>query len=306
MKMKNGLFGLLGILFLGLIIGCNKSSPDGMENELKDSGKVIFRITDAPFPSELVAEANITVDWVNLYAKSENEEELEDDEENTEDSDIYTIALAEDSTFNLIDLSNGLTAFLGEAEVPAGEYSEIRMHILDAEIVLLDGAVYDLKVPSGSSSGLKIKINPSLFVEEGEVLEVLLDFDVSRSFVAKGSYNSKTGKNNIIGFNFKPVIRAVPYINSGQIAGVVADTSGVVLENALIALIFESDTVTTALTTDEGYYAIVGIPEGNYSVNCSIDGFASQLADDVVVVAGAVTEQNFVLVPENEDSEPEE
>jgi len=298
MKIRKGLLGIVGIFLMVLMISCEKNSTVKSEGKLKNSGKVILTITDAPFPSDLVAEANITVDWVKLYLSTEI-----NDEKGTDSVGFYSIDLTEDSTFNLLDLSNGLTAFLGEAEVPAGEYDEIRMHILDAEVIMMDGEVYDLKVPSGSSSGLKIKINPHLFMEENGEMEVLLDFDVSHSFVVKGNYNSKTGKNNIKGFNFKPVLRAVPQVISGQIAGVVADTTGVLLNNALISLLSGPDTITTALTTGEGYYGIIGIPEGTYSVGCSIDGFIGQLAENIDVVAGEMTEQHFSMVPENIESE---
>lgn len=293
----------MGVLFLGLMVGCNEDSPGDMNNDLKNSGKVIFKITDAPFPSDLVAEANITVDQVFLLQNelAETEEENEGVEEDNLPG-FFTIDLAEDSTFNLLELSNGITAFMGEVEVPAGEYREIRMHILDAEIILTDGTVYDLKVPGGSASGLKIKISPSVFVVEGEATEILLDFDVSRSFVAKGNFNQKTGKNNLKGFNFKPVIRAVPQVAAGQLSGAVSDTSGEVLENALIALISGTDTVTTAITTAEGYYAIIGIPDGTYSLACSKENYESQVLDNLDVAAGDVIEQDFILVPESEET----
>jgi hypothetical protein len=45
--------------------------------------------------------------------------------------------------------------------------------LVDAGILLKDGTDYNLKVPSGSASGLKIKFDTALEVVEGEEAEVL-------------------------------------------------------------------------------------------------------------------------------------
>lgn len=296
MVIRKRFWGLLGLIFFGLIIGCEENGPEN-EEELLKSGKIVFKITDAPFPSELVAEANITVDWVSLKADSLNVDIDEDDE--MENPDFYFIELAEDSSFNLLELSNGITALLGEVVVPAGHYKEIRMHIKDAEVILTDGSVYDLKIPSSNASGLKIKINPSLFLNEGEIVELLLDVDVSRSFIVRGNLNHPKGKNNVKGFIFKPVIRAVPQFVSGQISGVVSDTSNVVLENAFLALLDNEDTVTTALTSAEGFYSIIGIPAGNYSLSCNKEGYIQNISDNIEIKAGDFIEENFNLIPED-------
>ena len=143
----------------------------------------------------------------------------------TGDDNFFVINLEENSTFNLLELSNGITTIIGEAEIPTGEYNEIRLHIVDAGIVLTDGTVFDLKVPSGDTSGLKIKIRPSLFIVNDAVSEVLLDFDVSRSFKSKGNFKDNKGKKKVNGFNFKPVVRAVNLTEAGEISGLVTDAA---------------------------------------------------------------------------------
>jgi len=172
------------------------------------------------------------------------------------------------------------------------------MHIKNAEIILTDGTEYDLMIPSGNASGLKIKIIPTLMLNEGEVMEVLLDVDVSRSFIVRGNLNHPKGKNNVKGFIFKPVIRAVPQFSTGLISGIVSDTSNVLIENAFLALLDGEDTVTTALTSVEGYYSIIGIPEGIYSLSCNKDGFTGKIIENIEIESGSTFEQNFSLVPE--------
>lgn len=297
--------GIISLLLLTMLIGCQENLQDVQQTNNKKSGKVIIQITDAPLPLELVKEANVTVDWVKLGSDWKAEEDAGDEAEDEKEG-FHLIEMEEAMTFNLLELSNGVTALLAETEMPAGEYNEIRLHIISAEIVFKDGSVYDLKVPGGGSRGLKVKINPSIIVTGGAVAEILLDFDVSRSFIVKGNLGKGNGKGKgkkvVNGFIFKPVVRAVNKTSTGQISGLVNDTSNVALENAMMALISENDTITTALTDEEGFYALIGVPEGAYSVACSKEGYVEEVAGDVEVISGNITEQNFELVMEEEDS----
>lgn len=107
-------------------------------------------ITDAPFPSTLVSEANITIERVELkWLESPNKKK-----EYEAPSDSFIVLTEEPQFFNLLDLSNGVKANLATMEIPEGVYNEIRLIISEASIMLTDGKVYDLKVPSGTSSGL--------------------------------------------------------------------------------------------------------------------------------------------------------
>lgn len=291
--------GILMLFFVGTFMACSELSDSDLENaEDKNGlgngkGTVVFKITDAPFPADLVAEANVTIDWIKLLKSSDDAEEGEEEnggEEGENSSDVL-IQLEEAVTYNLIELSNGQTAIMAEMEIPSGVYKEIRLHVVDAGIVLTDGSEYDLKVPSGNSSGLKIKVEPALEVEGGVTSEVLFDFDVSRSFVMRGNLK------NLQGFIFKPVVRAVAHgqTTTGEINGIVTDSEENPVENASLYLIAGEDTITSALSNDAGFYAIIGIPAGDYilSLNFNDDEYIENV--DVSVEAGAITEQNFVI-----------
>jgi hypothetical protein len=299
-EMKRILFGLPAVFLLGLIIGCNKYDESVIDGDLQRSGSVIIKITDAPFPANMVAEANITIDWIKLLKVDEEESEEDDEgnsngngEENGEEKDSLSvmIELEEEITINLLELSNGKTSILAEADVPEGIYREIRLHVIDAGIMLNDSTTFDLKVPSGDASGLKIKINPALNVEMEMVSEVLLDFDVSRSFVLRG--NMKHGYDKVVGFIFKPVVRAVALMESSDIFGVVSATD-TLIENASLALLSGNDTVATALTDDKGYYSMIGILSGEYSLACEAGGYQKQVID-LEIGVGESKEQNFEL-----------
>jgi len=75
----------------------------------------------------------------------------------------------------------------------------VRLHVVRAQLVFNDGTPStDLKVPSGSTSGLKIDVNQT--VPKGGTLDIKLDFDAAQSIHKLGN-----GK-----FLMQPVIRVLP------------------------------------------------------------------------------------------------
>ena len=285
-KMKLKFFGIILALALLGIYSCEKVVTD-LPNENSKSGTVIVSITDAPFPYDMVEEANITIDWIKLH---KIDSVLVDGEI---DSDSDFVMLEKDTTLNLIELSNGITAVMSELEVPAGTYNEIRFHITEASVKILDDTTtYRLKIPGGGASGLKVKIKPWLEVEEGVISEVLLDIDVNRSYKIIG--NDK-GKKGIKGFMFKPVVRAVNLSSAGKVEGMVTNEDGDNIKHAMITLLSGTDTISSTKSTVGGYYAIIGVPDGTYTMECEREGYNTEIAENVVVEIGSVTQQDFIL-----------
>ncbi|WP_321368763.1 DUF4382 domain-containing protein [uncultured Draconibacterium sp.] len=278
----------LSIIVFGLLlmVACNDSETT---NFAEGNGKVNVYLTDAPFPIDLVSQTIVTIDRVEIR-KQEND---------TTEASFITI-MEEPFEVDLLTLSNGITEQLASIELEAGTYDMMRMHVTDSKVILTDGTEFDLKIPSGTSSGLKIKIEPALSVESGQTSDVLLDFDVSKSFVAKGNW--KGGKLN--GFNFKPVVRCVLLDRAGRIEGTVSDTSNVVLPNTSVNLwtevndIEEDSLLTTAFTDEMGEYKLIGIPEGTYYMTAVLDSFMTDTIWNVDVLKGESTQIDFVLTPE--------
>ena len=156
-----------------------------LDSESSD-GSLTLLLTDAPFPYDLVEEANVTISRVEIVG---------------EDSAPSPI-LEEVRSYNLLDLRDGVTTVLGEVDLPAGKYPQIRMIVDEAEIKLVDGTTFDLFVPSGAETGLKILL-PNFEIVADQETELTLDFDVSRSFIPQGSIETAAG---IQGFIFTPVV----------------------------------------------------------------------------------------------------
>ncbi len=280
----NRLFGLILTLTLFGLFSCNQLDNEDLPNpDSSGMGTVVVKLTDAPFPYDMVEEANITIDWIKLHRVDSVDVER----------DSVFVMMEKDTTLNLLDLSNGITAVMSEMEIPAGNYNEIRLHVTEASVKVVDDTTtYRLKIPSAGASGLKVKIRPWLVVEDGVESQVLLDFDVNRSFKIIGNPH---GKKEIKGFMFKPVVRAVNLSSAGKVEGTVSNEDGDKIKNAMITLLSGTDTISCSKSTKDGFYAIIGIPEGVYSMECERDGYNIETVDNVAVTVGAVTEQDFVL-----------
>jgi len=198
-----------------------------------------------------------------------------------------------------LDLTNGVTEELADIDVPVGTYDQIRVYVKGVDVVLTDGRTFDLKVPSGEQSGIKIFIDPGITVSGGLSTDLLLDFDVSQSFVATGNIDAVDG---ITGFNFKPVIKVSNLSTAGTLAGTVTSLDGEAstpLEAVQITVLDDQgEPVTSAATNAQGQYAILGLETGSYTVSTSLNGYIESEPVEVDIVAANITTQDFVLVAE--------
>lgn len=250
-----------------------------------EQGTMKVLLTDSAYPIGNVVSAKVTVSKIEVKSDSSS-------------GDSFTeVNLPQPKTIDLINLRNGLTQDLNEAKVPTGTYSEIRLIANDGQIVLKDGQDYSLKVPSGEESGIKIKINPPVIISRDKTTEMLIDFDLSKSFVQQGN-----GK-----FLFKPVIRAASIPASGSISGTVTNNNGtpantaddLPVSNAVVSVVSGDQVIsTTTFSNDTGQYSVIGLPPGTYTVTISLPSFSDQ-TNQVVVNAGSATSLSAQLSPVN-------
>lgn len=262
--MKRIFLTFLTAAFILVFAGCDKTN--------EGNGRLVVNITDAPFPVDLIESAEVTITKVEIREAGDC---------NCDESPFH-ILWEGSETFNLLDLRNGVVAELLNLQIEAGEYDLLRLYVDEASLKVKDGETYTVKVPSGSQTGIKIFINPGLVIEGGLTTELILDFDLSNSFVMQGNMNSPAG---IKGFHFKPVIRAVNNSVAGRLEGKVTDKSGVKVKEA--SIIVKQDTVVaTAVADTMGYYAILGLPSGVYSVIAAKENYDTLKVEDVIITSG--------------------
>lgn len=157
-------FAFLGLFISVLFMACNK------ENE---STRVKIRLTDNPYNAE---EVNVDIREVRVKFR---------DDENS-----WLTLDTEQGVYNLLGLQNGLDTLLAEGDLPTNQVKEIRFVLGDDNSIMIDGNVYPMTVPSGSESGLKLKVNKTL---SGTVDSILVDFDAALSVhqTGTGDYHLK-------------------------------------------------------------------------------------------------------------------
>jgi len=290
--MKIKLLSTFIVLASLFFLGCSEdlSTEENM-------GRLTVHLTDAPFPYDLIAEANVTIFKVEARYKGDS---MEGDENTEDDGNSFIVLMEEERDFNLLSLTNGITETLADIDVPAGSYDLIRIYVKGVNVVLKDESKYDLKVPSGEQTGIKVFIKPSIVVSGELSSDLLLDFDVGRSFIPKGNIKNISGIN---GFNFKPVIKASNLSFAGTLTGLVStmmEGEIIGLENATVS-VFETgttvDPIMTAPTDENGNYTVMGLNAGSYDVMVELEGYESQIVEEVTIVAGNKIIQDFDLVP---------
>ena len=278
-------YGRLGLpLLAALAMGACDGGTGG-----SGDARVSIRLTDAPGD---LKEAWVRVDRIYLKGGPA------DSARGRGGVDLLTTRT---DWVNLLTLSGGRTAELvNGAVVPAGRYSELRFVVCEAYVVEKDGDVYatsqaqlpagvtadgQLQVPSGCSSGIKVKFPNDQPVElESDATILTVDFDVSQSF---GHQAGNSGR-----WVMHPVVHATAVGFAGGIAGTVAVAQGVTLPAcggspvAVTAFVPQAvagtSTFTSAVGTD-GRYRITVAP-GTYTM-----GYAPALSfangDSLMVTA---------------------
>lgn len=202
--MKNRSLGLGSVgLVCALLAACGGGGGDGSFES--GTGRLSLGVTDAPIDD---AEA-VVVTFTGI--------ELLDAQGRIAES----FPLNPPRSIDLLRLQGDRQAFLiDDVALPAGVYDEVRL-IVDTEnascnnlvapfssFVTIDGTDFPLIVPSGGSSGFKVK--GPLTIAAGNRVAYTIDFDLRRSIAQRGA----TGC-----YNLRPVLRVVDNAEIGTLAG---------------------------------------------------------------------------------------
>ena len=133
-----------------------------------------IRLTDAPTAFD---EVNVDIREINV--------KFSDD---TSGSNGWVSMPTNAGIYNLLGLQNGVDTLLASLVLPQQTVKEIRLVLGPNNTIKDNGTIYPLVIPSGSQSGLKIKISKKL----AATLEtVLIDFDAALSVKKEGNGDYK-------------------------------------------------------------------------------------------------------------------
>lgn len=232
------------------------------DNETTNAARVQVFLVDAPADYDGVF---IDVEDVQINVEGTGE-----------DDEWYSLEGFEPKVYNLLELTNGEAAFLGELEFSAGKLNQVRLILGDDNELEIGDDLIDLKVPSGSQSGLKINVNEE--VASGFLYELIIDFDAAKSVV-------KAGNSGM--YLLKPVLRA----NIAALSGAIAGSIQPIDTEAVIYAILDQDTAST-YPNEAGQFVIRPLYPGLYDVvalPAEATGFDTLTVENVEVTAGEIS-----------------
>jgi len=220
------------------------------------TGQLSVQLTDAPNPMVQSATAYISTIYMIGGADTAGRRD--------------TITNTKQS-FDLLTLTNGVTAALGTATIKTGDYTQMRLIVDSATVTLKSPLKFSdgtssktLQTPSAQRTGIKVNFAGPVSVVPGQTI-LVVDFDVLRNFVFTGP---STGPTGVL---FKPVLHATVQNVAASIAGTVTPASS----KATLYALLNGDTVQTAMAdTTTGAYKLRFLPPGAYSVSAAGTGLA--------------------------------
>ncbi len=161
MKTTNiGFFSLIAAVLIS-VTACQKDSNSGGTTNLQ------IHLTDNPFNA---TEVNVDLREVRINL--------------SDDSTGWVTLNTHAGIYNLLNLQNGVDTLLASGTIPTGTLKEIRFVLGTDNSIKIGTVVYPLTIPSGSESGLKIKVNKKL---NASIDSLLIDFDAALSIMLTGN-----------------------------------------------------------------------------------------------------------------------
>lgn len=263
MKLKNitnhwVIFILLG---LTLLTSCNK---DKDSNPQPGNATISIKLGDSPAGFDAV---NVEILKVNVNINGS----------------WHEYAVATPGIYNLLQFTNGNTLLLLDStSVASGSVSELRLILGDNNSIVVDGFTLELKIPSGQSSGFKVKMESQPLLS-GVAYSLILDFDVNKSVHPAGS-------NKYI---LNPVVRGYLETTLGKLSGTISPVNSAYY----IMATNDADTAGTYINQTDGFFLITTLNPGTYSVHFYANPpYLDKDIFPVVIVAGQTLELGTIIM----------
>lgn len=268
----NALKSILGVGFVILVAAsCSDTILSGTGG---GKASVNFLLTDAPGDYQ---EVNIDVQGLEIHYTPSFQDTSEAD--SAEDGRWIELPV-EPMIVDLLELQNGVDTLLASAELDPGTYQELRLILGEENTVMVDSVIHDLKVPSGQQTGFKIKFKEEL--NEGENLDVVVDFDAGRSV-------HKAGRSGM--YILKPVLKAFVENggeeDTGSLTGIVEPREA----DPDIFAVMDEDTSSTR-PDSTGNFLFRGLEAGTYrlSIQAGNDQYSDTTLTGIAIEEGEETD----------------
>ena len=212
--MKKKFDVILVLLFLLIFVsGCISILPTQEEEPITPGeGRLKIYLANSSEDYKASHDENYSAVYITI---SKIQVHLAGEDEETEGEWVELELKNGETIFNIIELKNeSLSVLLSEVELEPGKYTQIRLFVTDASILIeteeikedsklievtaeVPSDAIDVEIPSVYQTGLKL-IHP-FEINDGETTELTIDFDAEKSII-------KTGNGE---YKLKPVIKVV-------------------------------------------------------------------------------------------------
>jgi len=247
-----------------------------------DNGTLRLALTDAPACG--YEHVYVTVQKVRIHKSSSAGDN---------EAGWSEVVLNPAQRVDLLSLTNGVLADLGQTPLPAGRYTQMRLVLApnDASnpmanaIQPIGGSETALTTPSGAQSGLKM--NVGIDVAANQLADFVLDFDACKSFVKLGSSDR---------YLLKPVIRVLPRVTTGmRVVGYVAP--GLANGTTTVSVQSNGKVVKSTPPDSTGKFILYPVEVGTYDLVVTAPGRATATITGVPVTETAFTMINLSSAP---------
>ncbi|MFP5454957.1 MAG: DUF4382 domain-containing protein [Alphaproteobacteria bacterium] len=269
-------------------------------------GTLSVKLTDAP--ASAYEQVVVTINEVRVHRSDTAEE----GDGGWESLDVGEGVLP--LQVDLLDLRNGVLASLGDIELEAGQYSQIRLvlaenprngngQLANYVVVRVDETTtetHPLTTPSAQQSGVKL-IHP-FEVPDGKTIELVLDFDAARSVVEAGKGSAS------VKYLLKPTIAVIATVVGEEVVnaefgGAFAGDDIARADGASVSLqsVEPDGTVTVVragVVEADGTWNLTPVPAGTgYNLVVTKPGFRTAVVTGIDLAEGdVVAVPSFPLV----------
>lgn len=284
----------LAMVFAAALLAACGGGGGGGGGGIGGTGTIHVSLTDAP--SCGYDQVNVTIDRVRVHQSSTAADT---------DSGWSEVVLSPARRVDLLTLQNGVLEDLGQTQLPAGTYTQLRLVLapndaanpLANSVVPTGGTETALTTPSAQQSGLKMNVN--IDVAADKIADVVLDFDACKSVVKRGN----SGR-----YNLKPVITVTPVLSDAglRVIGYVDPALDMATTQVSVQTAGVPDPVVVKATApsddpnhpeDKGKFVLYPVPVGTYDLVVTSSGRVNAVMTGVPVVSTAFTTVNSAAIP---------
>ena len=271
---------VLSALGFAALVACGGSDDSSTVAPPMSNAQGTLRVALTDAPACGFDHVYVTVERVRVHQTSSA---------NDNDAGWSEIVLNPAQRIDLLDLTNGVLAELGQTPLPAGQYTQVRLvlspnggGIAANAVVPTGGTETALDTPSATQSGLKLI--HGFTVQPNTLTDLVLDFDACRSIVRKGNG----------GFNLKPVIAVIPRTTTGIVGTVDPALVGVTVSAQKNGVVVRSTTSNAS-----GNFVLSGLDpaQSPFDVAFTATGLTTTVVAAVPVTMGATTSISTTAAP---------